>query len=386
MTELLDEKICRDLRDTINKTDIFVKDSVEKEKFDLTCAVMDRIDSSINYINNNLDNPKNETELINFIVNCCTVRDGVNYLLKKLDIDKKDNNDFFYQVMIDQPFNLTSAQAKKISDDKFFEYFRSLVFAHPFETDRSIPNKISGEIQYSPYAIIDKHGIWRDKDSIGVMVYSNKRDMFSIILSFESLKKYIKYKYNLLIYANDEFNNIIKDKESKWKKRKINRDQSYEQILKEAEDILEERCLECYWIQKLRLYYSCENTRQENNKSLEIYKNKIESIIPKICDGLDNYEHEFVYDTLNEVIYKIPKGYPDMHYQLEKIQGYLTDDSSYSNIIWGLNQAKLFANGFAKKWVIIDAEKMSYQEIKMLTDVACYLEWNNQNNGGDLNE
>ena len=44
MNDLLDGKLVYDLRDVINKTNIFVADVNEKEKFNLICAVMDRFD------------------------------------------------------------------------------------------------------------------------------------------------------------------------------------------------------------------------------------------------------------------------------------------------------------------------------------------------------
>ena len=68
-----------------------------------------------------------------------------------------------------------------------------------------------------------------------------------------------------------------------------------------------------------------------------------------------------------------------MHYQLEKIYCYLND--SYANTEWGLKKAEEFANEFAKKWVIIKPREMSFDEIKMLTSVACYLEYMEQKRG-----
>ena len=67
-----------------------------------------------------------------------------------------------------------------------------------------------------------------------------------------------------------------------------------------------------------------------------------------------------------------------MHYQLEKIFCYLNDDG-YGDIEWGLIQADAFAKEFAKKWVIIKPYDMSFKEIKLLANVACYLEYQEQN-------
>ena len=44
----------------------------------------------------------------------------------------------------------------------------------------------------------------------------------------------------------------------------------------------------------------------------------------------------------------------------------------------GVKQAEAFANEFAKKWVIIKPRSMNFEEIKMLTSVACYLEYKEQ--------
>ena len=71
-----------------------------------------------------------------------------------------------------------------------------------------------------------------------------------------------------------------------------------------------------------------------------------------------------------------------MYYQLEKIYSYLDNDSSCSNVRYAIMLAKEFANGFAKKWVTYDFNNMSLGEIKLLTTVACYLEYMDQNKGG----
>ena len=71
-----------------------------------------------------------------------------------------------------------------------------------------------------------------------------------------------------------------------------------------------------------------------------------------------------------------------MHYQLEKIYGYLNYENDNSDDIeWGLKQAEAFAKEFAKKWVVIKPREMDFYEIKMLTQVACYLEYMEQKEG-----
>ena len=70
-----------------------------------------------------------------------------------------------------------------------------------------------------------------------------------------------------------------------------------------------------------------------------------------------------------------------MNYQLEKIFGYLNDYNHIESMEWGLKQAEAFSKEFAKKWVIIKPQEMDFDEIKMLTRVACYLEYMEQKEG-----
>lgn len=63
------------------------------------------------------------------------------------------------------------------------------------------------------------------------------------------------------------------------------------------------------------------------------------------------------------------------YYQLEKIFGYLKVGEEFSaNYKWGLKQAKNIAAEFAGKWVEIDTDNMSADEIKLLVCVACFFE------------
>lgn len=99
-----------------------------------------------------------------------------------------------------------------------------------------------------------------------------------------------------------------------------------------------------------------------------------------MCDAVDNYENDKLYDIIGHIIGVRPDGHPMMHYQLEKIFCYLNeyDYLSSGDVEWGLKQAEAFSKEFAKKWVIIEPYNMSFNETKMLTNVACYLEYQEQ--------
>lgn len=69
------------------------------------------------------------------------------------------------------------------------------------------------------------------------------------------------------------------------------------------------------------------------------------------------------------------------YYQLEKIFSYLHVGSELSSDYkWGLEQAQNFANEFARKWVKINIDKMSADEIKLLVRIACFFEKKEEEN------
>lgn len=382
MQELLSSQKCKELRKVINETDIFIKDKEESKKFNLICAIMDRFDSAIEYINKHIEKPKTETDLIVFINFCCIIKDGINYIIKVLNMEIKEDNQIFKDIYIQEPINVSKDQ--DYTDDAFFEYFRSLVFAHPFLTDRSIPNQIDEkEKQYSPFVIVDTYGLRKEKDSIGVMVYSNKREAFSINFSFDVLKEYIKWKYEMIVEITQAFRDIIKSKEEIWKKHKVNRNLKPLEILIDVKQIMEERCIETYAIEELIAYLTCKSSKKENEGNVELFKKDIINKIPNICDCVDDYNHEEACNIVRSIIGVRPKAHQIMHYQLEKIFCYLNEYNSEHDIKWGLTQAHLFSKEFAKKWVIIDVDNMKFDEIKMLTVIACYFEYQEQIAEGD---
>lgn len=372
MNDLLDGKLVYDLRNVINKTNIFVADVNEKEKFNLICAVMDQFDNSVMYLNSHQNIPKSEDEIIMLFHHFCIIRDGIKVVSNILNIENKPTN-IFQSYCEEKPFLIPASDYK--GDDKFFDYLRSLFFAHPFITDRSIPNPIKGEVQYSPYILNNRGGIFPDlKDSVGVMVYSNKREMFHICIKFADLKEYIRLKFEKINDIINAFQDIINNKEKEWSNRKVNRNQDSGAILLDVIDILNERYLDDSDIKEIYDYLTCNITDETNIEIVNKYRDLIINSIPAICDCIDNMDYDELYQITSPILTPhIREVYPMMHYQLEKIYCYLNDDG-YGDIYWGLTQAALFAKEFAKDWVNINTVSMSFNEIKLLVTIACYFQ------------
>lgn len=388
MDMLLDPSICIKFRDTINQSALFISDETYKVHYNLFCAVMDRLDTSIKYINNHLEPPNTEEYLLYFLVYANMIIDGVKLVLKDMKIDSNFNDEkneesymFFKDICMGYPLNISEEECP--TDDKFFEYIRSVTFAHPFETNRPKFFK-KKEVQYSPFVIpnsqfMSMRGI---VDGIGIRLYSNRfDDIKDLIFSFEILKNYLRSRYEQLQKVTDRLNEILLEKEREWRNQRINRNLSPSDVLKEIATVLQSRYEydSASRIEKALLFLEYSHTIPENSEPIKSYRKAIINRIPYLCDATENLDHDNLEESLSEILHaNPPKMYSLANYHLGKIFTDLSDNSNESNISYGLKLAKLFANEFARKWVTIIPDEMSYSEIQLLVSAACYLEKESQ--------
>lgn len=374
MAEFLNPTISKEFRDAINDSPIFTEDDSYKEHFSLACAVMDRLDTCVRYLNENNAYPKREEDFLTFLMFSCMLVDAVNNILKDIGVYKKNNgNQYFKEACMKYPLNLNEENCP--SDDKFFEYFRALTFAHPFETSR--PKFLEkGEVQYSPWVIVNPHVFSEIPDPIGVRIYSNKHDeIMDLKLPFGVLKDYLKSRYEPLALATGWARNSIDIEKNKWKKQKINRNNPSIEVFREIVEMLKSRYEETYQIEEIILYLECESSIAENNSVVEFYKKTIVSLLPEICNSIEELDYGAMYNILEQFMHKRPSRMHKMaQYELEKIFSYLEEGGYGDNYNSGLEQAKNFSEGFAKKWVKNEPYNMSSTEIKLLVRIACYLE------------
>lgn len=375
MEVFLNPDVYREFRNAFNETPLFMYNEEYKTCFNLFCAVTDRLESCIEYLNGHAETPKTEEDFLSFVMFSCMVLDAVKHVLKQLDIEKIDKIDYFQNICLSKPLNIEKHKCP--TDDKFFEYLRSIMFAHPFETNRP-KFFMKHEIQYFPWVIANNpatkfRGI---KDGVGVRIYSNKFDEIKdLIFSFDVLKKYIKSQYLLLDLATEKVKEIVSLKEIEWKKHKINRSLDYLDILKEIKDILKLRHEEYYDVETVIRYMGCKNTLKENLTSVERFKQGIIEIIPDLCDAIDSLNYEMATEKLDYILHQRPwKMHSMANYQLGKIYCDLNETQIVSKREWALEQVELFSKEFAKKWVTIIPQEMSFDEIKLLVTVSCYLE------------
>ena len=371
----LDPKVARDFRERINSSEIFRRSENLKERFNLICVVMDRIDSAVNYLNKNSADPQTEEDFICFLVYACMVKDAISKLYENVYHHKPEyvtQKKYFCDVK--QYGKMVFTEETCPTDDMFFEYLRSMAFAHPFETGhRKRPFIDKDETQYCPWVIV--HG-----SHVGIRVYtsSEKFVIEDLSFAFENLKNYIKERYEYLKELTAWAEQEIAEQNQEWSQHKVERSEDVFETIASIKEIYDERFYEPYEVEKIERYLKCDVTVPENIENISKYKDALKQSVEKICDALDNVEECDLASATDDIFAWPRNGHQMMHYQLEKIMCYLGEESDSWDRIWGLKQAEAFSKEFAKKWFVFDFDKMSDEEIQLTVSAACYLEYMEQ--------
>lgn len=367
----LDESVWREFCQAITSSPIFQYE--HKDHYNLACVVMDRMDTCVRYLNQHSAYPETEEAFLTLVMFSCMCVDAVKEILTDIGVHSKgqatfgDNRDY-------QFFKKTCLTALKLTekdcptDDKFFEYFRSLAFAHPFETNH--PKFFQPkEIQYSPWVIVDHTtaAFSNMKNPVGVRIYSNMFDsILDLRFPFDTFKDYIASRYERLQLATDWANQKVAEARLEWKKQKINQNQSPEIVLEEIKKILISRHIDYDEVDIALSYLTCPLTISENEQSVQEFRKAMVELIPALCYALENLDDEQFFELLDSVVNVHPRNmHQGAFYQLQKIHEYLRDDIpvDFEDVKWGLKQAEAFSQEFAQKWVIIKPQEMSFDEI-----------------------
>lgn len=391
----LNAELIADLRDAINSSPIFWKDEKYHSFYNQVCAVMDRLGTAVAYVNKHRYYPRNEEKFICFMALACMIVDAPKMLAKKINgfitsqgiPDKhkvkssfEKDNALFKNICMEAPFNMTEKDCP--TDNEFFEFFRSITFAHPYNTNKlfkKLGNQVSPWInvhnKFSPFMGL--------KGFIGITMYSDLRDEDNnsnhiIKVPFNDLKKYIKTRYNELELITRWVESEIARNKEIWKAQEIVKGATPIETLYNIKQALIDQYQDTYDIDGFISYLTCNLTDESNADNVRKFRDILINRVDNIHRFVSELDYENLYEEM-EIIHIRPKVmHQHAHYQLEKIFCYLNEGCDYGSVYWGRQQAQEFAKEFAKKWVSIDAENMSFEEIKLLVATACYLEYMDQ--------
>lgn len=191
-----------------------IDDPTIKGNYYYALAVMSRVSTCVSYLNMHSTCPYTEEDLLSFMMYSCMLIDSIKLVLREFGIEGPEPTLYYFKDACLSNALFTD-EKKYPTDDKFFEYFRSLTFAHPLDTNRAKFLE-KGERHYSPRVIVNYIPDILDDDVVGARVYSNKHNrIITFEFQFDSLKTYIKAKYNDLNLATEWARSIVETKKKK---------------------------------------------------------------------------------------------------------------------------------------------------------------------------
>lgn len=183
---------------SITKTHSLKKDK-EGKGWNKICAIMDRIDDTVAYLNS-LDvkekgNKFDVFEFYNFMNNSATLIDCVNYLAEiyEYNLDSCNfKNNIFNQL----------GNTGKGTDKDYFEYLRALCSIHPIETSRHKEFQDSKTlVECSPFVSYNEFGFIskQDADLIAVVYVDGEEHSSKYVgIKIKTIFKYVKFRFSLL--------------------------------------------------------------------------------------------------------------------------------------------------------------------------------------------
>ena len=388
--EFLKWDVVYSIHEVIEESNVHRYDTHIAAQFNLICAMIDRLHDAVSYLNDFNAAPRTDSELFLCLMHSCVIHDAVKEIHKALELayrydgsSGKDEYKYFRPVVSDAMLRLAPGKSFP-TDEKFFEYFRSLAFAHPLETSRARFLE-KDETRYSPFVINSKGPVVERKAEpmIGVRVYSNRwNDINDLYFPFRAWMGFIRDRYELLYDIKENIEGIVKKYENEWLSTKIDRHVGEKDLLVAIVEQLKARhvhepVLEV--AEEALSYYTIpvDSLSAKTKESVILYRKAIELALPQLCDAVDDLDYEGFVDVLYPIVNPAPPladEFVGVGYQLEKIFVHLGDEDA-SQGWWAEKQLRIFAEGFAKRWVDIDPANVSIKSARLLVTVACYHEF-----------
>ncbi|WP_455796991.1 hypothetical protein [Clostridium butyricum] len=212
----LDTMILHRLRDKINEqhnisyNKIYNKKHKEFRAWDKICAIMDRLDDTVDFLNelklNTGKYKRSAFDFFEFMNNAAVIVDCIKQLAEIFNV-------------ADEKIKKTTAIFNQLgknstgTDEKYFEYLRSLCSVHPVETSR---HKIyqDNDFECSPYVLWNnRKALHKDDCDIYAIVYTSNdgSDSKKVRIYISQIFKYVKTRLDFINDIIDEIDKYQKD-------------------------------------------------------------------------------------------------------------------------------------------------------------------------------
>ena len=213
------------------------------------CAIMDRLDDTVEYLNtlelNTGKYKRSAFDFFDFMNNASVVIDCVKELSKIFEVSDseiKNSTNIFNKVGSDG----------NGTDEKYFEYLRSLCSVHPVETSRHKRYQ-DNDFECSPYVLWNNSlRLFNDDCDIYAVVYTSKdNESFKRVgIYIEQVFKYVEIRVNFIEKIIDYIDTYQKDMILKLKKQHIKNDtefNSYIEYLTNLDEEAKDRYGDDHW-------------------------------------------------------------------------------------------------------------------------------------------
>ncbi|HFU7058146.1 TPA: hypothetical protein ACGN81_005246 [Bacillus cereus] len=382
--EILRDKVNEQQNITINKKD------GEQRAWDKICAIMDRLDDTVDYLNgiklNTGRYSRSAFDFYNFLNNASVVVDCIKQLAKLFDVPDekiKLSTNIFNQLGKD----------KQGTDERYFEYIRSLCSVHPIETSRHKRYQ-DNKFECSPYVMWNNELIsYEDDCDIYAVVYTNKdEDSFKRVKIYISqIFEYIKTRVEFVKEITDQIDQYQKAIIAGFKQKTIKQESEFDtyiEYLKNLDKELNNRfgSERIYTFDHIIKLFELKLSNFENQHKMNLYLNALKYAIKFEHNSMQNMSYEgFENNGLKYAKNNLETSlYIELHssnsrsserrkysYNLEKIY-YLSYDSGENNKEWAYRQLK-GAHTFLENYVSFKGAQSDFEHYA-LVQLALYFD------------
>lgn len=397
----LDSKLAQELRDTINgeinislnKRQTLSINRKEKEypAWSLICAIMDRIDDTVDYLNSLKLNTgkyhRSAFDFFAFINQAVVIIDCIDMLAKIYDVSFSQE---------DLSTNIFSQKGKdgQGTDKKYFAYIRSLCSVHPVETSYYSRTYQDNDFESSPFVVWNDGHIWLEDDcDISAVVYINKAEDYHkrVHIKISEVFSYVAYRYNLLNKVIESIKQYNKSIIQSYIERPIKKPEEFIDYIQYLENLKQEAAERFgdeypYVLEFMISIMKLEISNSQNQDRYQKYCNALKYAVKFEHHALQQMNFEGfcnngiihpkinVETTLLHELYQVHSGGREASkygYNIQKIS-YLNYDSGYYNKCWAFQMIEE-AKCLFEKYIIFEGAQSDF-EYYALVQIALYFD------------
>lgn len=387
--KILRDKVNEEQNITYNKR-FYRKKNEEHRAWDKICAIMDRLDDTVDYLNglklNTGKHSRSAFDFYDFMNNASVVVDCVKELAKIFDVSDdeiKKSTDIFNQV----------GEDGEGTDERYFEYLRSLCSVHPVETSRHKRYQ-DNDFECSPFVAWNDGRIWRkDVCDIYAVVYTSKdgSDHKRVGIYISQIFEYVKTRLEFVAEITNAIDQYHKQVISDFKDRPIKKEKEFDNYIDYLRNLDTERS-ERYGSNyspfgSILNLFKLKLSNPKNEIKMVLYLNALKYAIEFEYNSLQNMSYEglenngLLYPKRNvETSIYIELYDPDSEsverrkygYNLEKISYLNYDFASEGDKQWAYEQLE-DAMPFLEKYVSFEDAEGDFEHYA-LVQLALYLD------------